>query len=133
MSKKSLIVLSICLVMAAGIAVFVWANGCCDGDALCHGDDVHRGDCNFYFTVDHDRQEGDQHEVRIVIQKQGDPTPILYLMDIKSGWPYPVCVTYDRLLNLDPNSTYYYVFVCDDCNGRDPDVNRYTLVTGACD
>jgi len=135
MSKKSLIVLSICLVLGASIALYVWANGCCEGDPLCYGDVVHRGDCNFYFTVDHDREEGDQHQVRIVIQKEGDLTAVPYMMEIWSEWPYPICVTYDLLLNLDANSTYYYVFDCatEGCSGRDPDVNRYTLLTGYCD
>ena len=72
MSKKSLIVLSICLVMLAGVVAYVWANGCCTGDALCHGSVVAGvNSCEFYFTVDHHRQEGDQHSVKLWIQSRG--------------------------------------------------------------
>ena len=134
MSKKLLIVLSICFVIGLGIALYVSADTCCSGDALCNGGVVAGvNSCEFYFTVDHDRVEGDQHSVRLWIQKEGDPSEIPYMMQIVGPPPYPICVTYDRALTLDANSTYYYYFKCEDCSGRDPNSDRWTLLTGDCD
>ena len=136
MKRRLLItVLAVCLVGAGGFALKLWADGCCTGDALCNGGVVNIADtCNFYFTVDHDRVEGDQHSVKLWIQKDGDPTVTGYMMAIVGDPPYPVCVKYDKTLTLDANSTYYYYFACEDCSGRDPNgSSRYTLHTGDCD
>jgi len=133
MSRKSLLVLSACLMIGAGVGVYVWAD-CCNGVPMCHGGVVNLiNSCDFYFTVDHQRQDGDQHQVKIWIQKDGDPTAIGYMMAILGDPPYTVCVTYDKTLTLDANSTYYY-FACatTGCTGRVPASGRITLMTGNC-
>jgi len=133
MNKRSLVVLSICLVLGAGVVGYVWANGCCDGDALCNGDVVHQGSCNFYFTVDHDNIDPMHAGVKVYVQKDGDLTAVGYLMTITGESPYPVCVEFHKTIPLDANSTYYYYFICLGCGGRDPDEETYTLLTGDCD
>lgn len=138
MTKKSLIVLSVCLAIGAGIAVYVWASGCCpDDDNLCHGGVISVGDCEFLFTVDHDRDGGGgSHEVHLFLKKTGGLSFDSFLLTVQSPWPFPVCVEYGRLLELEPNTTYYYYFVCNDCSppSFDPGIgSNYTLNTGDCD
>ncbi|MBN2209072.1 MAG: hypothetical protein JW759_07230 [Candidatus Coatesbacteria bacterium] len=135
MTKKCLIVLSVCMLIGAGIAVYAWAS-CCSGDALCNGGVINIADtCNFYFTVQHNRQDGDQQSVKVWVQKDGDLTAFGYMMQIYSDPPYTFCVTYQKTLLLAANSTYYYWFTCttDGCTGRDPNQGAYTLLTGDCD
>ncbi|MBN1593681.1 MAG: hypothetical protein JW941_10610 [Candidatus Coatesbacteria bacterium] len=137
MSKKSLIVLSASLLIVAGIAVYVFANGCCgEGeDALCSGSVSSLGDCNFYFSVYHDRDSGGgTHTVDLLIKKDGDLDFATYMMTSPENPPLPVCVLYQKALTLQANSTYYYHFECRDCSGRDPDAGSgdHTLFTGQC-
>jgi len=134
MNKRSLVVLSICLVLGAGVVGYVWANGCCHSDNLCHGKVLGKIGCRFYFTVEHDRQEEDQHAVKIWIEKDGDPTAVGYMMQIVGDPPYNICVPYDKELTLDADSTYHFYFSCVDCLSRDPNgTDRYTLPTGDCE
>jgi len=133
MTKKALIVLAICLVMAAGIVAYVWANGCCEEDNLCKGGHSALGDCDFLFTVDHDRETGGgSHEVTLYIKKFGGPEYTAFTMATMSLYPYPVCVTYGKELNLDANSTYVYYFACNDCDPASLD-GPDDFNTGDCD
>ena len=74
MSKKSLIVLSICLVMAAGIAVYVWANGCCeDPYDLCNPSVEKDGqtECDYEFNVDLEKDCVTGSTVKVHYKKTG--------------------------------------------------------------
>ena len=133
MSKRLLTVLSICFVAAAGIALYVWASGCCSGDALCNGGALGTVGCTYQFTVDHDRDSGGgTHEVYVWIRPSDDPAFTSHLMAVGSLPPYPVCVEYVNNLSLNADTTYYYYFQCADCSGRDPDSGTHTLNTGSC-
>ncbi|HUT02751.1 MAG TPA: hypothetical protein VM163_02535 [bacterium] len=132
MSKRSLIVLSICLVVGAGIALYVWADNCCSGDALCNGGVVAGvNSCVFTFSVYHNLVDP-PHDVYLYIKKDGDPAFVPHLTEIGES-PQPLCVLHVVALELDENSTYYYYFQCEDCDSRDPDGSLpYSLMTGDC-
>jgi len=122
MSKKSLIVLSVCLVIAAGIVAYVWASGCCGGDpgetpCICNGARFHIADtCRWHFTVDHSRECGMGHDVYVYMKGQnGDPYIGILLSLETPGPPYPICTQYAGTLELNPNTVYYYYFRCADC------------------
>ena len=134
MTRKSLIVLSLCLLLGAGIAVYVWASGCCPDDNLCNGTVTGLGECEFLFNVDHDRDNGGgSHEVHLKIKKSGDETYDAFMMEVQSVWPYPVCVTFGKSLDLEATTAYLYYFECatEGC-GRDPSSGAYNFNTGNC-
>ena len=115
MTRKSLIALSICLVMAAGIAATVWAFSCCDNRCLCNGGKVRVPDsCMFVFFVDHDKDCGTGHDVFLYLKEWGDPGYTSFMMGA-SGPPWPACIPYSKLMTLNANTTYHYYFKCDDC------------------
>ena len=127
MTKKSLIALSICLVLGAGIAAYVWATVCCGGEgALCHGgtQKVPETDCDYYFHVDHDLPSyGEGHTVWVYI-KQGDLTAVRYTMNLQTPDPQPVCMLFGRAITMAASNDYTYWFVCwvggEECD-RDPE------------
>ncbi len=118
MSKKSLIVLSVCLVIAAGIVAYVWASGCCGEDhCICNGNALQAVEtCDWHFTVDHSRECGMGHDVYVYMKGQnGDPYIGILLSLETPGPPYPICTQYAGTLELNPNTVYYYYFRCADC------------------
>ena len=132
MSKKSLIALSICLVMAAGIALYVWADTCCSGDALCDGQRTGEIDtCNFHFSVYHDKVDPD-HVVYLWIKSSLEDEYTAFMLSIHSD-PTPICTRYVTTLELDPRTRYYYYFACANCPSSDPDEGYYDFNTGNCD
>jgi len=130
MTKKSLMLLFVCLVLGAGIAAYVWAD-CCSGDALCHGGVLAQlGGCVFVFEVDHNWVE-EAHDVYLWIMKDGDPAFYPHLMEVRES-PQPLCLLHTLPLELDANSTYIFYFTCADCSGKDPNVGTHNVMTGNC-
>jgi len=121
MNKRSLIVLSLCLVIGAGFAVYVWASGCCGGEpgppCVCNGECFQVVDtCLFDFDVDHSRDCGIGHDVYLYIKAQGGEEYTAFLMTLQTpGPPFPLCMQYGVELELEPNTVYYYYFGCADC------------------
>ena len=121
MSKKSLIVLSICMLLGAGIVAYVWASGCCGGDpgeppCICHGSDQQVGSsCDWTFSVDHSRECGTDHDVYVHVSADGGPYSA-FLMTPQSVYPYPICMLYQETLPLNANTTYDYYFGCPECD-----------------
>jgi len=123
MSKKSLIVLSICLLLGAGIVAYVWANGCCDGDPLCHGRNGKIGgtECDYEFEVDLDVDCIKTTTVRLVLTTVGGTTDY-YMCQILEDPPYDMCVPLGVRVTLDGSKDYTYCFeTLIGCEGRDPD------------
>ena len=116
MTKKSLIVLSLCLLLGAGFAVYVWANGCCsDESTLCDGGAVRvpETDCDWAFYVHHDRDSWDSgHQIYVYIQEEGEPTPIRYLTNLQTPGPQPVCMLFSRVVTMSANTEYSFWFEC---------------------
>jgi len=136
MTKKCLIVLSVCLVIGAGFAAYVWATGCCPGDNLCNGGvtRVLGQSCRYHFQVYHDRDTGGgTHQVYLYILG-GDWEDFTSFLTVVTGLPpYPVCVPYYCDLTLEANTSYQYYFSCNGCVSTDPDTNTYSVNTGDCD
>ena len=131
MSKKSLILLSICLVMAAGIAVYVLADGCCPTDPLCHGCAAKLpGGCDYAFTVQLDVDCVESASVALHLEKNSLGYlyfPLQLLED-----PADMCADYYvPVYDLDPEASYSYYFNSnggEGCSGRDPDVGAVLLI-----
>ena len=132
MSKKLLTVLSICLVIGLGVALYVWADSCCSPDALCNGSVTAMVDtCRFRFSVYHDLVDPD-HTVYLWIKSSPEEEYTGFMLSVHE-YPTPLCTLYVTTLELDPNTTYYYYFACADCSGREPDIGVDDFNTGNCD
>jgi len=134
MSKRLLTVLSICFVVAAGIALYVWASGCCSGDPLCNGSatKVVGEGCYYDFEVYLDRDCVDTTTVRLKIREHGTGNFSAYMCLIMEEPPYNQCVRYGVRLQLDPDKEYdYYFETASGCSGRDPDAG-VVLLSPAC-
>ena len=133
MNNRSLVVLSICLVIGAGIAAGVWAYVCCDEVCLCNGGRVQVPDsCLFRFQVDHDRECGTGHDVYLYLRAQGEPAFTEFLMNAPPPPPppYDACMEYYTTKMLEPGTVYYYYFGCADC---DEECCHDHFNTGDCD
>jgi len=134
MTMKSLIVLSVCLVLGAGIAGTIWA--CCSGDALCNGSawKVYGEGCNYVFQVNLNRDCVDMTTVALKLTKVGS-SEITYMMAVvDQGPPWPDCVRYRVTRPLDPDTDYSYYFDTETgCPGRDPDQGQVLMNTDECD
>jgi len=128
MSKKSLIVLSVCLLLGAGIAVGVWAS-CCPAAPICNGtaEKIVSEDCDYQFTVDlnSDCMEGTIVELHI---KAGDAGWVAYMMQL-AGVQDQCAQYFVELYGLDPELRYDYYFTAKGyCTGQDPsDPVHYAL------
>lgn len=136
MNKRCLIVLSICLAVATGIGLAVWANACCTGDALCNGSHwkVYGEGCDYVFEVNLDRDCVGTSTVALKLTKEGGPE-ITYMMAVfDEGPPWPACVRYRVTRPLDPDTNYAYYFDTESgCPGRDPNQGWVLMNTNACD
>ena len=116
--------LSICLVMAAGIVAYVWASDCCGGDSgkkpcICHGNALQAVEtCDWHFTVDHSGDCGMGHDVYLYMKAQEGPDEYTgFLLTRETpGPPFPICIQYGTVLELEPNTVYHYYFGCADCD-----------------
>lgn len=130
MTKNSLIVLSACLLIGAGIAGTVWAYCCCTNSCLCNDGVVQIVDtCWFKFDVDHDKDCGTGHNVYLYLKENGALDFTAFMMT-PGGPPYPSCILYTTSLELDANTGYWYYFVCPTCGQAT--VTGY-FNTGECD
>ncbi len=124
MSKKVLILLSICLVAVVGIALYVWADGCCSGDAkLCNGWDVKDGEteCDYEFNVQLDRDCVTGSTVRVYYEKAGGGPTYNRMLTMISLPPLDWCVDY-RVggITLDSDNWDYWFTVEGTCRERLP-------------
>lgn len=130
MTKKSLMVLLICLAIGAGVAGTIWAYCCCTNSCLCHGGHVQVLDtCLFGFHVDHDRDCGTDHEVSVYLRPDEGQDFTAFMMT-PPGPPYLPCMPYTTTLQLNANTTYWYYFKCPAC-GQNTQVHYFN--TGDCD
>ena len=133
MSKKSLVLLSICLLIGAGVGLKLWADGCCQTDPLCHGAarKVMGTNCDYEFTVDLDSQYVEGTTVKLFLSKSGQAY-VGYMMQLAEE-PQDMCANYTLVEELDPQATYSYYFQSYGTGaGGDPDYEdeptEYALV-----
>jgi len=125
MSRKHLLVLCLCLVIGAGIAVYVWATGCCpEGHVLCDAFASKVGDtgCDYTFGVNLARDCAGSATVKLWYHETPGGSWNWAMMAIIDDWPYPPCVRMRRTLTLDGDKTYGYYFESTgtNCNERLP-------------
>ena len=113
MSKRLLTVLSICFVVAAGIALYVWASGCCDDDAcangnMCHGGATQLNACNWQFHVDYVYDEYSGQAVYFYIRTDGGSWA--YFQMSPNELVHPPCKRFHYNKALTANTDYEYYF-----------------------
>ena len=123
MTNRLLTVLSICFVIGLGVALYVWADSCCSGDALCNGSCGKIGgtECDYEFEVDLNAECLETTTVRLVLTVVGGETHY-YMCQIWEDPPYDMCVPFGAEVTLDGSEDYTYYFETKTgCSGRDPD------------
>ena len=137
MSKRLLTVLSICFVVAAGIALYVWADCCTGVPVLCDplASKVGESDCDYQFDVHLDSQCVTTATVKLYYHETPGGGWNWHMMTTVEGPPYPDCVTKRVTLTLDDTKTYGYYFVSTgpSCSDRLPDGNAEYALDPDCD
>ena len=136
MTKKSLMVLSICLVLSAGIAVYVWATGCCEGQAkLCNGWAAKDGQtgCDYEFNVQLDRSCVTGATVKVFYQKASGGLIYNQMLANISPTPYDWCVDFRVSgVTLDSSNWVYWFTVQYSCEYRLPPGELNFLLETSC-
>ena len=137
MNKTLLTVLSICFVVAAGIALYVWADCCTGPDVLCDKEvtKVGESDCDYQFDVHLDSTCATTATVKLYIHETPGGGWNWYMMTTVDDPPYPDCVTKRKTLTLDGTKTYGYYFESEgpNCDDRLPDGNLEFALDPDCD
>ncbi|MCD6326713.1 hypothetical protein J7M28_04055 [bacterium] len=134
MTRKSLVIMSICLLLGAGFAAYVWASACCGEveGCLCNGwcSCNDEEDCEYDFNVYLDSTKVTGTSVRVYYEKEaGGPTHNTMLTRVDLP-PYNLCVLYRQTVELDPVDYLYWFESTGECTDRDPeDAAKHLLQT----
>ena len=131
MNKRLLTVLSICLVIGAGIALYVWASGCCPTGPLCNGGAAKLpSGCDYAFTVQLDVDCVESASVVLHLRKNSQDYDYFPMQLVED--PQDMCADYYVVVyDLDPEASYSYYFDSrggEFCSDREPDVGAKLLM-----